>query len=170
MNGNLNLSEENLHRSLFSTSDVKQCQIARTIRHYSKGSISREAFRDSDEKYSHEISFHWNDQFQHELFLINKITIFWNLETGGLYIWLKAEQIAVSVLTVYLIFQFVKNFPKLLINLGLVFNEASWQQLLGNLDLVTGTRLYNQLHKLINERREQKKMIEKKESLKESGV
>ena len=81
INGNLNLSEENLHRSLFSTSDVKQCQIARTVRHNSKGNISREAFRDSEEKYSHEIFFHSNDQFQHELFLTNKITIFRNSRT-----------------------------------------------------------------------------------------
>ena len=75
-----------------------------------------------------------------------------------------------SVLTVYLIFQVVKNFPKLFIYLGLVFNGASWQQLLRNLDPVTGTRMCNQLLKLINERREQKKIIEKKESLKESVV
>ena len=40
----------------------------------------------------------------------------------------------------------------------------------GILTLVTGTRMYNQLLKLINERREQKKMIEEKESLKESVV
>ena len=75
-----------------------------------------------------------------------------------------------SVLTVYLIFQFVKNFPKLFIYLGLVINGASWQRLFWNLDPVTRTRMYNQLLKLINERREQKKMIEEKESLKESVV
>ena len=75
-----------------------------------------------------------------------------------------------SVLTAYLIFQVVKNFPKLFIYLGLVINGASWQQLLRNLDPVTETRMYNQLLKLINERREQKKMIEEKESLKESVV
>ena len=34
-------------------------------------------------------------------------------------------------------------------------------------DPIRGTRIYNQLLKLINERREQKKMIEEKESLKE---
>ena len=34
---------------------------------------------------------------------------------------------AVPVLTVYLIFQFVKKSPKLLIYPGLVFNGASWQ-------------------------------------------
>ena len=78
--------------------------------------------------------------------------------------------IAVSVLTVYLIFQFVKKFPKLFIYLGLVVNGASWQQLLRNLDPVTGTRMYNQLIKLIYERREQKKMIEEKESLKKLVV
>ena len=72
-----------------------------------------------------------------------------------------------SVLTVYLIFQFVKSFPKLFIYLGLVINGASRQQLLRNLDPVTETRMYNQLLKLTNERREQKKMIEEKESLKE---
>ena len=75
-----------------------------------------------------------------------------------------------SVLTVYLIFQVVKNFPKLFIYLGLVINGASWQQPLRNLDPVTGTHMYNQLLKLINERREQKKMIEEKESLNESVV
>ena len=75
-----------------------------------------------------------------------------------------------SVLTVYLIFQFVKNYPKSFIYLGIVINGASWQQLSRNLDPVTGTRMYNQLLKLINECREQKKMIEEKESLKESVV
>ena len=33
---------------------------------------------------------------------------------------------------------------------------------MGNLDQITGTRLYNQLLNLINERRKQKKIIEKK--------
>ena len=59
----LNVSDENLHCSLFSISDVKQSQISRTIRHHSKGIISREAFRDSDGKYSHENFIYWNDQF-----------------------------------------------------------------------------------------------------------
>ena len=99
-----------------------------------------------------------------------EITIFRNLKTESLYVWLKAKDLAVSVLTVYLISQFVKNFPKLFIYLGLVINGASWQQLLRNLDPVTGTPMYNQLLKLINERREQKKMIKEKESLKESVV
>ena len=36
MNNNLNAIDENLHRSLFSISDVKQSQIARTMRHNSK--------------------------------------------------------------------------------------------------------------------------------------
>ena len=49
MNNNLNVSDENLHRSLFSISDLKQSQIAQTIRHNSKRIINREAFRDSDE-------------------------------------------------------------------------------------------------------------------------
>ena len=75
-----------------------------------------------------------------------------------------------SVLTVYLIFQVVKIFPRLFIYFGLLINGASWQQLLRNFDPVTGTRMYNQLLKLINERREQKKMIDEKESLKESVV
>ena len=70
-----------------------------------------------------------------------------------------------SVLTVYHIFQFVKNFPKLFIYLGLVINGASWRQILRNLDPITGTRMYSQILKLVNERRE-KKMIEEKESLK----
>ena len=33
MNNNLNVSDENLHRSFFSISDVKKSQIAQTIRH-----------------------------------------------------------------------------------------------------------------------------------------
>ena len=104
MNSNLNVSDENLHCSLFSTSEVKQGQIARTIRHNSKGIISRDAFRDSDGKYNHENFIHWNDQFQQEIFLTNEITVFLNLKTEGLYIWLKAKDIVVSVSTVYLIF------------------------------------------------------------------
>ena len=170
MNTNLNVSDENLHSSLFSKSDVKQSQIAGTIRHNSNGIISREAFRDLDEKYSPENFIHWNAQFQKHFFLTNEIRIFRNLKTESLYVWLKAKDIAVSVLTVYLIFQFVKNFPKLFIYLGLVINGASWQRLFRNLDPVTRTRMYNQLLKLNNERREQKKMIEEKKSLKESVV
>ena len=50
MHINSNVSDENLHRSLFSISDVKQSQIARTIRLDSKEIISREAFGDSDGK------------------------------------------------------------------------------------------------------------------------
>ena len=57
MNNNLNVSDENLHRSFFFISDVKQSQIARTFCHNSKGIISREAFRDSDGNYSHENLF-----------------------------------------------------------------------------------------------------------------
>ena len=167
MNNNLNIIDENLHRSLFSISDVILSQIARTIRHNSKGIISREAFQNSDGKYSHENFIHWNAQFQKQFFLTNEITVFRNLKTKNLYVWLKSKDIAVSVLTVCLKFQVVKNFPKLFIYLGLVINGASWQQLLRYLDPVTGTRMYNQLIKLNNERREQKKMIEEKESLKE---
>ena len=81
MNNNLNVSDENLHRSLFSISDVKQSQIPRTIRHNSKRIISREAFRDSDGKYSHENFIHWNAQFQKQFFLKNEITIFRKLKT-----------------------------------------------------------------------------------------
>ena len=51
-----------------------------------------------------------------------------------------------------------------------MISVASWQQLLRNHDPVTGTCMYNQLLKLINERREQEKMIEEKESLEESIV
>ena len=112
MNSNLNVSDENLFRSLFSTSEVKQSQIARTIPHNSKRIISREAFQDSNGKHSHKNFFHWNDQFQQQFFLTDEITtIFRNLRTENLYIWLKAKDIAVSVLTVYIIFQFVNNFP-----------------------------------------------------------
>ena len=110
MNSNLNVSDENLHRSLFPISDVKQSQIARTIRHNSKSIISREAFRDSDGKNSHENLLHWNDELQQQFFLTNEITVFRNLRTESLYNWLKAEDIAVSVLTVYLIFKICKNF------------------------------------------------------------
>ena len=59
-------------------------------------------------------------------------------------------------------FSIRKKFSKLFIYLGLVINGASLQQLLRNSDSVTGTRMYNRLHKLINELREQKKMVEKK--------
>ena len=63
----------------------------------------------------------------------------------------------------------MKNFSKLFIYLGLVIIGASWQQLLLNLDPITGTRIYNQLLKLISKRREQNKIIEE-ESLKNSCV
>ena len=36
MNSNLNVRDKNLHRSLFSTSDVKQSQIEQKIRHISE--------------------------------------------------------------------------------------------------------------------------------------
>ena len=48
----------------------------------------------------------------------------------------------------------------------MVIDGASWQQLLGNLNPVTGTCICNQLLKLINEPGEQKKMIEGKRVLK----
>ena len=122
MNNNLNVSDGSLIRSLFSISDVKQSQFARTIRHISKRIFRREAFRDSDGKYSHENFIHWNAQFQKQFFLTSEITIFRNLKTESLYVWLKAKDIALSVLTVYFIFQVVKTFPKLFIYLGLVIN------------------------------------------------
>ena len=159
MNSNLNESDECLHRSFVSTSDVKQSQIAQTIRHNSKGKIKREAFQDSYGKYSHENFIHWNYQFQQQFFLTNEITIFRNLRTENLYICLKAKE----VLTVNLIFQFVKNFSRLFIYLGLDINGASWLQLLRNLDPIMGTHMYNQVLKIINEPREQKKMIEEKD-------
>ena len=148
MNCNLNESDENLHRSFFSISDVKESKIAQTIRHNRKGIISREAFRDPDGKYSHENVIHWNNQFQHQFFRTKEITNFHNLRTKSLYIWLKAKDIAVSLLTVYLIFQSVKNFPILFINLGLIINGASWRQLLRNLDPIAGRRIYKELLKL----------------------
>ena len=74
MNSDLNVSNENLHRSLFSTSDVKHSQIVRKIRHNSKRIISREAFRDSDGKHSHENLIQWKQLF----FLKNEITILQN--------------------------------------------------------------------------------------------
>ena len=90
MNNNLNVSDENLHRRLFSISDAKQSQIARTISHNSKGNISREAFRDSDGKNNHENFIHRNAQFQKLFFLTNEITIFRNLKTESLYVLVKS--------------------------------------------------------------------------------
>ena len=110
MNSNLNLSLENLHRSLFSTSDVNQIQSVRTVCHNRKEIIIREVFRDWDGKYRHQNFIQWNDQFQQEIFPVNEKTVFRNLKTECLYIWLKAKDIALSVSTVYLIFQFVKIF------------------------------------------------------------
>ena len=87
MNSDFNVSDENIRR--------KQSQIVRTIRHNSKRIVSREAFRDSDGNKSHENFFHWNNQFQQKFFVRNEITIFRNLRTESLYIWLKAKDIAV---------------------------------------------------------------------------
>ena len=81
MNVNLNVSDENLHRSLFSTSELKPGQIAATIRHNSKGSISRGAFQDTDGLYSYENFIHWNDQLNRYFFLTNEKTIFRNFKT-----------------------------------------------------------------------------------------
>ena len=89
INSNLNVSDENLHRSLFSASEVKQSQIARTICHNSKGIISREVFQVSNGKNSHENFIHWNDQFQKQFFLTNEIKFFRNIRTESIYIWLK---------------------------------------------------------------------------------
>ena len=50
--------------------------------------------------------------------------IFRKLKTRNLYIWLKAKDIAVAVLLVYLIFQFVRKFPILFILLGLILMEC----------------------------------------------
>ena len=72
MNSNLNVSDENLNRCLFSTSDVKQSQTARTFRHNSKGIISLEAFQDPTGKYRHKKFFHWNKQLQQYLYLTNE--------------------------------------------------------------------------------------------------
>ena len=125
MNSNLNVSNENLNCSLFAISDLKQIQIAQKICHNSKGKHSGIRIENTVMKIG-------NDQYQQENVLANEITVFRNLKTKSLYIWLNMNEIAVSVLTVYLIFCFVKNFPKLIIYLGLVFNGASWQQLLRN--------------------------------------
>ena len=81
MSSNLNISDKN-YRSVFSTSHLKQSQIAATKSHNIKQIISREAFQDLDGKYSHEIGIHWNGQFQQENYLANKI--FRNLKTESL--------------------------------------------------------------------------------------
>ena len=82
MNNDLNSSD--LHRSLFSTSYLKNSQIDPTIRYNSTGIISREAFRDSNGKYNHDNFVYWNKQFQQEIFLAKEITIFCNLKTESL--------------------------------------------------------------------------------------
>ena len=68
MNNDLNSSDQNLHRSLFSTSDLKKSQIVRKIRHNSEGIISREAFRDSDGKYSHDYLYIGTTSFNNKFF------------------------------------------------------------------------------------------------------
>ena len=78
-------------------------------------------------------------------FSTHEITIFWSLKTKLLYICLKTQGIAVSVLKFYFIY------------LGLVFIGASGQELLQNLDPVARRRMYIQLLKLLNKRREQRK-------------
>ena len=47
-NSNLNVGDENLHRSPSSASNIKQGQIARTFRHNSKGIIIQDALQDLD--------------------------------------------------------------------------------------------------------------------------
>ena len=63
MKRNLNVSDENLHHSFF-TSGVKHSEISRTIRQKRKGIISRKAFRDLDWKYS----FTGTTEIQQEIF------------------------------------------------------------------------------------------------------
>ena len=63
-----------------------------------------------------------------------------------------------------------EKFSKIVHLFRISYYLASRQQLMRNLDPIGGTRMYNQLLKLKNERREQKKMIEEKYSLKESVV
>ena len=60
---NSNVSDENLHRSIFSTSDKKQSQIAWKICHNSKRIISRDNFQDLDGKYCHETFILFDDKF-----------------------------------------------------------------------------------------------------------
>ena len=81
MNSSLNVSDENLRHSFFCTSDIKQFQIARTTRHNRSEIISREAFRYSDGKESHENFIQWNYRFQQEIFLAYEITNFRNLKS-----------------------------------------------------------------------------------------
>ena len=66
-----------------------------------------------------------------------------------------------SVLTIYIIFHFVKKHSVPL--LGLVINGAHWQQLLRILNSVKRTRMYDQLLKLIGKRQEQKEIVEVKD-------
>ena len=135
MNSNLYVSDENLHRKLFSTSDrVKLLeQFAITGQESSVRKHSQIRMENTVIK----ILFTGTTTFQQENFLANEITIFRNLKTESLYIWLKAKDIAVSVITVYLIFQILKKCRKILIYLGLVRNAAYWQQPLRNLDPLT---------------------------------
>ena len=119
---------------------------------------------------THNNFFHWNDHLQHKVFLEDEVTFFRNLKIKNLFIWLKAKDIAAPALTVYLCFQFVANYPKLFICLGLVIDDVSSQQLLRKFDAVTELRMYKQLLKLIDGHRKQIKTGEEKESLKEAVV
>ena len=68
MNIDFNDSDQNLYRSLFITTDLKKSEIARTNCQSGTETISREAIRDSDGHYSHEIFVPWNNRFQQEFF------------------------------------------------------------------------------------------------------
>ena len=85
MISNWNVNDEKLHCSPFSTSDAEQSQIARTIRHNSIGIISREAFQNSDGKYSYESFIHRKERFQQKFLLTNEITIFRNLSSESFH-------------------------------------------------------------------------------------
>ena len=163
MNNNLNISHQNLQHSSFATADIKQSQIAQTVRHNSKG-ISVENGKNSRENF-----IHWNQLFHKEIFLAKKITIFLELEIRKPIRLFKSKchcWVSPKSLTHFSNGEIVNYFPKLFIYLGLVVIGASWRHLLRNPDTVTETPIYNQLLKSINERRQQKKLIEEKEYLK----
>ena len=140
------------------------------MRHNSKGIISREAFQDSDGKYSNENFIHWNDQLQQEFFLTNEKQYFSEFKKRKLVHLVKSDvQCCVSLNSLPHClphFSILKNVPILNIYLASVVNGTSWQKLLRNLDPITRTRMYNQLLKIINERREQKKLIEESQLFK----
>ena len=140
MNSNPNVSDQNLHRRFFSTSDLKQSQVAQKFCQNSKGVISQEAIRTSEQKYSHENFVFWNDQFQQFIHFV------------------KSEgHCSVSLKTLPLFSNCKKKFPNC---------SSIWDYLiLWNLDTLKGTRKYNKFVKLTNERQKHKKMVEEKDSL-----